>query len=128
MPKLRFHLVTLFCLITFCSLFIWANVRERIIISNSPAAFGLDGLVTVHIVSGWPVVHGETIFLVMREKADQFIREWPMSGAGGIPPSIQRGPLVANGLAGATAAVVITVICEFLVRRRRSQSVSGGGR
>ena len=74
---MRFRLPTLIVLAAVFSLLLWANLRERVIVSNSPRLFGLEDLVSVDVLSGWPIWYRFNHFLVPRGNAESFVDQWP---------------------------------------------------
>jgi hypothetical protein len=94
----------------------WANIRERIVVSNSPSAFGLPGLVSIRISSGWPFRHRWTSFLVARDKAEDFVNRWPNID-GAKQPALDAVPAALNAVTALTAIVLSMLACEFGVRR-----------
>jgi hypothetical protein len=115
----RFSLATLFVAMSVTGLVLWTNIRESIVISNSPTALGLTGLVSIRIRSGWPFSHSATSFLVQRDRADEFVRNWPISGEGGKPPQFMSQRLVANVLVGGVLIALAAAVCEIVMRRVR---------
>ncbi len=88
MRHLRFNLANVFVVITVAGLLLWANLRQRVVVSNSPSAFGLPGLVSIRFLSGWPVTHSWTSFLVMRDEAETVHCETFHESAGGMESTL----------------------------------------
>src|SRR5262245_58804427 len=112
----RFSLFSLFVAVTVAGALLWANIRQRIVVSNSPSGFGLPSLVSIHVLQGWPLAHTHTSYLVSIEHRDEFVADFPES-AGFERPEVIYNVVAMNVGIGTLLIFVSGCVAECLTRR-----------
>jgi len=113
----QFSLTTFLVAVGLAALMIWVNIQERIVVSHSPAAFGLTDCVSIQVYSGWPLPYRWTSFLVWASKADWFVQKYPQSAVGAETPRILYDCVAINVVVACVLLGAVGCGTEWLFRR-----------
>ena len=119
----RFSLSTLFVAMTLASLLLWANLQERVVVSEMPPYLrDFTWEASVYVYSGWPIYHRRYWYLIPKNKLREFVPdEW---GAYDEKP-LTWERLLVNVAAGCLLIGTTACATEWIVRRSRAVAILG---